>query len=836
MRTADDLLHANDVADATDKVVGGKGRQLGLLLRYGLPVPDFFVIPSTWSERRRDGLPRDLEQRLHDELAARDWLDRPLAVRSSAAGEDTAAASFAGIYRSRLNVRGPAALATAVMEVWASLDTPTAAAYRERLGIEGEAAMGVVVMPLLAAEASGIAFTCDPLTGREDRLIAHAHWGLGETLVGGETAGDEYVFAEDTTDTWRLLETRPGSKATMSVPAPGGGTQRVAVAENQATATVFDTARAETLAALLRDAAIALDFVAPFHDIEWVWDGKQFWLTQARPVTRRPRRAYPGLLGQPAIWTRGNTCEVMPDPLSPMDWNTSRRACNDLLEPGWKLAGLDLLPGIQRAGLFDGRLYIEASILQWEAWDAIGLPPARFNLMMGGHQPAIDVPPPGRRDRLRHLGGMLRYMRRSRAMRRRGEAEVATLLKRSRQARNQPLPTDVEGLRSVLYRISGAARESHGVFFLQGSGGGSLALLIDTLERLFPGEGTAIGAALLADGEPSVTARQGFALLALARLAKTLAPNGQPLENAEFAEAFAAFLDEHGHRGHYETYLRNTRWQECPELLLEQLPALAEVDADALRERQRAAAASAWQRLRRDLPWWRRLPLRALVKAANRECNQREAARNALISALAAARRAWLAAGDLMVQGGMLANRDEVFLLFPSEAERAIDGRIPPAGIRARIGARAEILREWETATPAEWLSLEPDGRRNPGGMSREPLLDVANVGNAWRGVATGTGIARGRARILRHPAEGTRLQVGEILVAPSTDPGWTPLFLKAGGLVVETGGYLSHGAIVAREFALPAVVNLPGILGALADGELLEVDGQRGTVRRIPE
>jgi pyruvate,water dikinase len=101
-------------------------------------------------------------------------------------------------------------------------------------------------------------------------------------------------------------------------------------------------------------------------------------------------------------------------------------------------------------------------------------------------------------------------------------------------------------------------------------------------------------------------------------------------------------------------------------------------------------------------------------------------------------------------------------------------------------------------------------------------------------GVATGTGRARGKVRRLRHPAEGLALQAGEILVAPSTDPGWTPLFLKAAGLVVETGGYLSHGAIVAREFALPAVVNLPGIFAALQDGDLVEVNGGDGTVRRV--
>ena len=817
-------------AEAGAARVGGKGWQLGLLARYGLPVPDFFAIPAGWSRHRADGVPPELCAGLMDELAARGWTDIPLAVRSSAVDEDAAAASFAGIFRSCLNVRGPDALVAAVAEVWASLDTPTAAAYRSRLGIAGEPAMAVVVMPLLAAAASGIAFTCDPLSGREDRMLVHAHWGLGETLVGGEAAGDEYVFAEDSTDTWRRVETRTGSKTTMSVPAAGGGTTRVPVTPAQAGAIVLDTAQAEALAALLRDAAVALDFVAPFYDLEWVWDGADFWLTQARPVTRRPHLTYPALRGQPAIWTRGNTCEVMPEPLSPMDWNFSRRGVNDLLEPGWRLAGQPLLAGVQRAGLFDGRLYLEASILQWEAWQAIGLKPEAFNAIMGGHQPAIPLPAAGWRDRLRHLGNTLRYLRRAPALRRRGEAEVTALLTLSREVRSAPLPDDEDGLRALLYRIAAPARESRGLFFLQGSGGGGMSMLLDTLERRFPGEGAAIGAALLADGAPSVTARQGYALLELAQLAH--GPHGRGPDDPAFVAAFQAFLDEYGHRGHYETYLRNPRWDEAPERLLEQLPALATVDCAALEARRKASAAAARDHLRRDLPWWRRLWLQALVKTTNTECNQREAARNALIALLAAGRRAWLAAGELLVKHGLIAAPDDIFMLMPSEAERAIDGQIAGAGLRERVAARAALFVRWQAATPVEWLRVEAAGQRIAGETTA--VADGTPGRDVWRGVATGTGVARGRARILRHPSEGVRLVPGEILVAPSTDPGWTPLFLKAGGLVVETGGYLSHGAIVAREFALPAVVNLPGVLSALADGDEVEVNGLTGTVRLL--
>lgn len=827
--TADWLVDAADAARAGAGHVGGKGFHLGLLAGYGLPVADFFVIAAPCSRHRAAGGPAALRAGLGEALAARGWLDTPLAVRSSAVGEDAAGASFAGIYRSCLNVRGVDALVAAVGEVWASLDTPAAAAYRQRLGLTGEAAMAVVVMPLLAAEASGIAFTCDPASGREDRLVIHAHWGLGETLVGGETDGDEYVFAEDSTDVWRLAASRRGRKATMSVPAASGGTARVPVAPARASAPVLDATRAEALAALLRDAAVALDFSAPLHDLEWVWDGRDFWLTQARPVTRRPHRTYPALQGRPAVWTRGNTCEVMPEPLSPMDWSFSRRGVNDLLEAGWRIAGFPLLPGVQRAGLFEGRLYLEATILQWEAWQAVGLAPDAFNAIMGGHQPALDVPPASWRDRLRHLGNTLRYLRRAPALRRRGEAEVAAALALSRELRRAPLPADDAGLRALLYRIARPARESHGMFFLQGSGGGSMAMLLDALERAFPGEGAALGSALLADGAPSVTAQQGYALLELARLAH--GAGGRGLDDPDFAAAFRRFLDAYGHRGHYETYLRNPRWDEAPELLLAQLPALATVDPAAMHARQRAAAAAARARLRSALPWWRRAWLGLLVKSTTRESNQREAARNALIALLAAGRRAWLAVGERLVARGLLAAPEEVFLLLPSEAERAMDGRIPAAGLRARVAARAAQFARWAACPPVEWLQVESAGQWVAGAVD---AARATGDGVLWRGVATGTGVVRGRARVLRHPSEGGRLAPGEVLVAPSTDPGWTPLFLKAGGLVVETGGYLSHGAIVAREFALPAVVNLPGIVDALADGDEVEVNGLSGTVRLL--
>jgi len=821
----DDRLLAGSAA-----AVGGKAWQLARLRRFGLPVPEFLVIPAACSRLRRDGVPAELLAALDAAIERRGWQGQALAVRSSAVGEDGSKASFAGIYHSCLNVLGCEQLAAAIAAVWASLDTPTAAAYRQKLGLPDAPAMAVIVMPMIAAQASGIAFTCDPLNGRFDRLVVHAQWGLGESLVAGQAAGDEYVFVENAASEWYLLERRAGSKQTMSVALAAGGTASQAVPPERAAGFVFEAEQAERLANLLYDAAIALDFVAPFYDLEWAWDGQRFWLTQARPVTARPYRSYDALRGQPVIWTRGNTCEVMPEPLSPCDWAFSRWGVNSLLEQGWKLCGYPLLPGVQRAGLFHGRLYLEASILQWEAWDAIGLLPGQLNALMGGHQPEIAVPSPSWRQRLMRLGRMLRYLVLAPGQRRRGMAAVARVHATASQMRQTPLPNDDTGLARLLRQQALAAGAEVEMHFLQGSGGGTLSLLVPMLEKAFPGEGEALLAALMAGGEPSVTAQQGYALLALARLAKSPECYGQPEKSPKFQKAFAEFLEKYGHRGHYETYYRSPRLREQPELLLAQIAALADVDEAALRQRQQAARDQAWAKLATRLPLWRRLLLRQMIKAANQECNQREAARSAIVASLDAARRTILAAAQLGVEQGALRQVEDCFLGMPSEAFRVLAGDLPPAGMLARVLEREVIFKAWEKEEAPEYLLVDAVG--SPQAPARPAVRETVE-GTVWRGVATGTGVARGRVRVLRHPADGQALLPGEILVAPSTDPGWTPLFLQAAGLIVETGGYMSHGAIVAREFALPAVVNLPGIMAMLRDGDEVEVDGRCGEVRR---
>jgi rifampicin phosphotransferase len=411
--------------------------------------------------------------------------------------------------------------------------------------------------------------------------------------------------------------------------------------------------------------------------------------------------------------------------------------------------------------------------------------------------------------------------------------------------RTQAPPADADGLRAEILRQFRAGRGARDLFFLQGSGGGSLSMLVEQLDRHFPGEGYVLSTALLAGGEPSVTARQGYELMALARLSQKIArrenreasdrpQHCQYRENPEFQHAFARFLDDYGHRGVYETYFRNPRWREMPEYLLALLAQLAETDETALRARQQAAVAEALARIKAGVPFWKRAFIERLAKAARQECNQREAARSALVAYMEPERQLLLAAGRYLTGCGALAQETDIFQLMLSEILRALSGDIPAAGVRARVAERNRQFEQWSQEIALDVL-VEAAQHPVPGWQAQDTIA-VENGSSRYQGIPTGTGRARGKACLLRHPSEGYRLRPGDILVAPSTDPGWTPLFLSAGGLVVETGGYLSHGAIVAREFGIPAVVNLPGILVRLKDGDMVEVDGTSGVVTLLEQ
>lgn len=890
------VLTYEEAAAAGPEVAGGKGYNLGRLAAFGFPVPPGVVIAAgayqAFLERnglvarvealgrvtatqatdpevvaeleglqaaiRGGELPPGLAEELAAALEAVGIHRSPLAVRSSAAAEDSSRTSFAGIHRSFLNVRGLPDVLEKVRACYASLWTPQALAYRRRLGVrDADAALAVVVCALVPAVASGVAFSADPVTGRRDRVVIAAGFGLGESVVMGTGEVDQYVVAVTNTSPARVLDVTRGQKRHRVLPAEGGGTRLDPLGEAERVAPVLERPQVEKLALLVLRVQDALGDGHVPQDVEWCWDGFQFVLTQARPVTAIPWPTFPELSGQPLIWSNANLKDAYPGVQSPLGWwlnaATHEIMARHLLAAG----GYPVPEGMTWSRLYQGRMYLNLSAIQWALWDAFGLRPEATNRALGGHQPTISLPPepPGKgRERLRRL------MRLGWAMRR-AEARAPRLFQEVREWMEAEAAQDLDRLEDrelvrKLWELETRRRELLPEAMIHNVNSQWSGRLAEFLEREFPGRGEALTAALLSGSGGVVSAEPGYRLVAIARVAAR-EPQArdyfleEPLDvrawrerllGTRTLERLEQFLRDFGFRAVYEMEIQNPRWVEDPTYILQVVAShlrAGEIPEDPrapARERRRQAE----REVARRLLWrpHRYLFYRFLLAKARQGMRLREGAKEALVRLLWPMRRWALAAGRRLVRRGLLREAGEVFLLTGNEIVALLTREWDGAGLGAILEHRRRLLAELERLEPPDVILDDRPQPRAAALLQGEPAgagqgTGALPAGAVLAGLGVAAGVASGRARILRHPGEGSRLGPGEVLVAPSTDPAWTPLFLRAAAVVTEVGGFLSHGAIVAREYGIPAVVNAAGATRVLREGERIRVDGDRGLIFR---
>ncbi|HLN62121.1 MAG TPA: PEP/pyruvate-binding domain-containing protein, partial [Symbiobacteriaceae bacterium] len=530
------------------QVAGGKGWNLGRLHRYGFAVPrggvlscegyrlflkhpdlqnvfpkaarlqpDALVTPEGAAvlEQVRNAIlaapmPAALAGETHAFLAAAGLLETPVAVRSSATAEDSATASFAGIHQSYLNLTGLPAVLEAVKRCYASLWTPQAVVYRRKMGLADDAvAAAVVILAMVPARAAGVAFTCDPRTGRRDRFAISAAPGLGEAVVSGATEPDE--FAVDITQyPPRILSRKAGRKIRMSVPLEGGGTELVAVPDEAARQTALTDAQVQELALLGARVQDALGHGQQPQDIEWAHDGQQFWLVQARPITSLLEPSCDAIAGQPVVWSNANLRDVMPGVVSSMNWSFMRSAMDVLLGTPLRAVGYSY-GGITWVRLFEGRAYFNLSAMQYAYWDALGMAPKEFNQILGGHQPEIALPPSTRQETMRRHLSRLRLIGQTLGALKRAPAEFRRWWAWAEQAENEPYDTwsDEQCLqRSIEMK---AIMEEYTPLFqlINGGAGGLHQELIHELEPAFGERAPGLVNAMLAGSTGSTSAEQG---------------------------------------------------------------------------------------------------------------------------------------------------------------------------------------------------------------------------------------------------------------------------------------------------------------------------------------
>jgi pyruvate,water dikinase len=499
-----------------------------------------------------------------------------------------------------------------------------------------------------------------------------------------------------------------------------------------------------------------------------------------------------------------------------------------------------------------GRLYFDLSAVQWGFYDCFGLLPADTNRLIGGHQPEIAVPagsPFLGRAGPRRLLANFRMIGMLVAVGRTLPGAVAALYREARRVRACDL-TQLSDVRLMeLMEEVGEGSLAFGDQFQRGNGatGAWLDRLAAVLERAAPGRGPALAAALMAGTGQVTSAVHGYRLYDLADVARRdpaaraylartpLDPQGwrRLPPDSPFRAGMEQFLAEFGHRAVNEIEISNPRWNEDPTYLLEQVRfLLAAGPTRPPREAARAARAAAEAELRRRTFLLRPL-VRFLAARARHAAALREASKSAMMALWEGMRGIGLEIGRRLVVAGALDTPDDIVHLAVVDWDAFLRGEWDGRGARALVADRKAQRAAWLAESPPSVLILDAAGRPAtlPAARAAAPPPAVAAHGAELRGLGVSAGRASGPARVLRHPDEGARLQNGDVLVAPSTDPGWTPLFLRASALVLEVGGYLSHGAIVAREYGLPAVASVPGVLDAVRDGQRLTVDGDAGRV-----
>ena len=772
--------------------------------------------------------------------------DAPVAVRSSATAEDLPGLSAAGQHDSYLNVRGEAAVLDAVRRCWASMWSARAIGYRARHGIDhGDLSIAVVVQRLVPAEAAGVLFTINPVSGAPDQVVISANWGLGESVVAGDVTPDVAVVdrASGTLASYQL-----GAKETMTV-ADGAGTLETETPADLRSSPVLSPAQAAELGQV--GLAIEQLYGGPV-DVEWARAGGALWVLQARPVTAQGGRpSAVGVSGAAAadggdqwndslagdyLWTSGNLGEALPDVMTPATWSFIELFMERMIFP-------PSVPGYRGYGRIGGRFYANVSVsMALEA--LIGISPRRFVAYFGpvlGHLPPVAEIP--RAHLPRWQAGRL-MLPATLKMARRVSANAKRLPRFLADS-----PARCDRLRAEIGQTADAAALADrwpaqvrpllvaAADMLTAAGSADGTTLVTTPAKLAALVGEA-DAALLLSGQPAGEDASLASLgpvLGLARLARGEIDS-------------AAFAADYGHRSSHEVELSVPRPAEDPGWP-GPLPALSSPDggaprdsvrdAEALLARQREARAAAWDRLAHSDPW-KATAARKLITRWAPLARRREAARSEVVRSVWVA-RAWVRrAGELTGHGDDLffLELPEVFRLL--RGERALLDLVP--GRRAVYeGYRA--LPTYPTLIrgrfdPARWAA-DPH-RRVDYYDERTSHLTTARLatappatgpGNVITGFPGAAGVVEGTARVLRAPEDGAELGNGEILVTTVTNIGWTPLFPRAGAVVTDVGAPLSHAAIVARELGLPAVVGCGDATVRLRSGDRIRVDGGAGTV-----
>ncbi|MGH3228244.1 MAG: rifamycin-inactivating phosphotransferase [Streptosporangiaceae bacterium] len=862
------VLGLQEVDEMRVAVVGGKGAHLGELSRIdGIRVPAGFCVTTDafrrimatapWTGDQLDRLsrlnPDDREAirtrsaeirrtiegiAIPGDLAAA--ITRALAqfgeqaayaVRSSATAEDLPTASFAGQQDTYLNVVGPAAILRHVSRCWASLFTERAVTYRQRNGIDHRAVhMAVVVQQMVFAQAAGILFTADPVTGNRKVASVEASFGLGEALVSGLVNADVYKVRDG-----EIVAKAVGAKQLAIYASPAGGTREQPIDPERQGQPALTDAQVVRLAQLGR--RIEAHFGRP-QDIEWCLVDDGFQIVQSRPITT----LFP--IPIPESGDRENHVyisvghqQMMTDPMKPLGlsfWQMTTPA--PMAEAGGRLfvdVTQRLASPTSRAGLVE--LMGRSDPLMGDAMQTI--------LERDGFiQPLPDQDPPGPL-----LGGATAPVETDPAIVTdligRSEASIAALEREIRTKSGAALldfiRADIQELRRILFDP-----RSHQVFM------SAMEATWRLNEQLEAWLGEKNAADTLTQSVPrNVTSEMGLALLGVADVIRPHPEVVAFLQHVqdegfldelpklaggrEARDAIEAWLDKYGMRCVGEIDITRPRWRERPATLVPTiLGNIKNFEPGAGERRFEQGRQEAWKKEQELLERLRALPdgerkaeeTKRKIDRVRTFIGYREYPKYGMVSRYFVYKQALLEEAERLVQTHVLREQEDIFYLTFGEFHDVVrTNRVDDQ----LIGRRKDAFRSYQALTPPRVLTS--DGEVIAGAYRRDDMPAGALIG-----LPVSAGTVEGRARVILDMARAD-LEPGDILVTAHTDPSWTPLFVAIAGLVTEVGGLMTHGAVIAREYGLPAVVGVVDATRLIPDGQRIRVHGTDGYVEILP-
>jgi pyruvate,water dikinase len=847
-------------------VVGGKGAHLGELSRIeGIRVPAGFCVTTDAFRRimadapsiddRLDRLSRlnpddreairtlsaEIRRTLEgivipDDLAAaitgavaRLGEQAAYAVRSSATAEDLPAASFAGQQDTYLNVVGPAAILRHVSRCWASLFTARAVTYRLRNGVDHRKVhMAVVVQQMVFAEAAGVLFTADPVTSNRKVAAVEATLGLGEALVSGLVNADAYQVRDG-----EVVARAVATKQLAIHARPAGGTQEEAIDPARQEQPALTDAQVVRLAQLGR--GIEAHFGRP-QDIEWCLVDDGFQIVQSRPITT--------LFPVPAadddqnhVYVSVGHQQMMTDPMKPLGlsvWQLT--ALLPMHEAGGRLF-VDVTQGLassaSRAGLLEA--LGKSDPLIGDALQTI--------LERDGFLPSLPDggpagPPPGGAPAPIETDPAIV----TKLIERR-EASIAALQRDIRTKSGSALLDfildDIQELKRIMWDP-----QSQQVVM----GGMEATWWLNEKLEAWLGERN-VADTLTQSVPHNVTSEMGLALLDVADAIRPhpevvaflhdvedegfLAELDKLEGGREARDAIGAFLDEYGMRCVGEIDITRPRWSERPTTLLPVIlgniknfePGAGARRFEQGRQEARTKEQDVLARLEALPDGGRKAEeTKRMIDRVRTFAGYREYPKYVIVSRSFVYKQALLDEAERLVQADVLREKEEIFFLTFQELHDVVRAKQVDDEL---IRRRQEAFRSYQALTPPRVLTS--DGEAIAGAYRRDDLPAGALVG-----LPVSAGTIDGRARVILDMAEAD-LESGDILVTAHTDPSWSPLFIAITGLVTEVGGLMTHGAVIAREYGLPAVVGVEHATQLIQDGQRIRVNGTDGYIEILP-